>query len=63
LAFLDWFASLSLGLFTVALFAYLAAVYLILESEEILLREEFRKRALLSGLYLVILQLLVFGGL
>ena len=51
------------GLFTIALFAYLAAVYLILETEEIPLREEFRKRALLSGLCVVILQLIVFGGL
>jgi cytochrome d ubiquinol oxidase subunit II len=47
------------GLFTVALFAYLAAVYLILETEEAPLREDFRKRALLSGLCVLLLQLIV----
>jgi cytochrome d ubiquinol oxidase subunit II len=60
---LDWLLSLLVGFFTVALFAYLAAVYLILETEETPQREDFCKRALFSGFCVVILQLMVLGGL
>ncbi len=41
--------TVSVGLFTLVLFAFLAAVYLTLETGEPALREDFRKRALLSG--------------
>lgn len=37
------------GLFTVALFAWLAAIYLTLEADDAALREDFRSRALISG--------------
>ena len=48
---MPWASSFTLmvGLFTLALFAFLAAVYLTLESDDEELREDFRKRALLSG--------------
>jgi cytochrome d ubiquinol oxidase subunit II len=42
--------SLATGLFALALFAFIAAVYLTMEAKEGALREDFRKRALLSGL-------------
>jgi cytochrome d ubiquinol oxidase subunit II len=38
------------GVFTLVLFAFLAAVYLTLESDELELREDFRRRALAAGL-------------
>ena len=41
--------SLSVGLFTLTLFAYLAAVYLTLEAREPDVREAFRARALAAG--------------
>lgn len=46
-----WLAAfpLCLGLFTLALFAYLAAVYLIHEAGEPDLKEDFRLRALIAG--------------
>jgi cytochrome bd ubiquinol oxidase subunit II len=40
----------SVGVLTLVLFAFLAAVYLTLESAEIGLREDFRRRALAAGL-------------
>jgi cytochrome d ubiquinol oxidase subunit II len=39
----------AVGLFTLALFAFLAAVYLTLESPDEKLREDFRRRALAAG--------------
>ena len=46
--FRPWLAPFPIvvGLFTLALFAYLAAVYLTLEAEETALRDDFRARAL-----------------
>jgi cytochrome d ubiquinol oxidase subunit II len=41
--------SLSVGVFTLSLFAYLAAVYLTLESHETDVRESFRMRAIAAG--------------
>ena len=40
---------LAVGLFTVSLFAFLAAVYLTLEAEDEALREDFRRRAIAAG--------------
>lgn len=47
-----WLAAFpaAMGLFALALFAYLAAVYLTLESRDLALREDFRARALACGL-------------
>jgi cytochrome d ubiquinol oxidase subunit II len=46
-----WFAAfpLSVGVFTLACFAFLAATYLTLEAPERALREDFRNRALAAG--------------
>jgi len=46
-----WLAAFpfSVGLFALSIFAFLAAVYLCVETEEALLREDFRQRALASG--------------
>jgi Cytochrome bd-type quinol oxidase, subunit 2 len=41
--------ALSLGLFTVVLFAFLAAVYLTIEADSESLKEDFRTRALVAG--------------
>jgi cytochrome d ubiquinol oxidase subunit II len=41
--------TLSIGVFAVALFAFLAAVYLTVEAREQELREDFRRRAMLAG--------------
>ena len=51
---------LAIGLLTLALFAFLAAVYLTLEAEEAGLREDFRRRALASG---VLVGALALGSL
>jgi len=50
--FRPWIAPfpLSVGAFTLSLFAFLAAVYLTAEAEDPLLRDDFRRRALVSGL-------------
>ena len=40
----------AIGLFTLALFAFLAAVYLTLETHDPELRKDFRRRALLAAL-------------
>jgi cytochrome bd ubiquinol oxidase subunit II len=55
-----WWAPfpVALGVFTLALFAFLAAVFLTLESEEADLRRAFRGRALVSG---AIVGALAFG--
>ena len=42
--------SLATGLFALALFAFIAAVYLTVEAREDDLREDFRRRALLAGI-------------
>jgi cytochrome d ubiquinol oxidase subunit II len=39
----------AIGLWTLALFAFLAAVYLTNETEEVALQEDFRQRALMAG--------------
>jgi cytochrome d ubiquinol oxidase subunit II len=43
---------LAVGLMTLSLFAFLAAVYLTLEADDDALREDFRKRAIASGVAL-----------
>jgi cytochrome d ubiquinol oxidase subunit II len=50
--FFEWVAAfpMALGLLTLALFAFLAAVYLTLETEDPALQEDFRARALAAGL-------------
>ncbi|HWE35475.1 MAG TPA: cytochrome d ubiquinol oxidase subunit II [Isosphaeraceae bacterium] len=40
---------IAVGFFTLGLFAYLAAVYLILETDEPALRDDFRRRALIAA--------------
>jgi cytochrome bd ubiquinol oxidase subunit II len=50
----------SVGFFALALFAYLAAVYLTLETGDRELQEDFRKRALVTGVAVGILALTVF---
>jgi cytochrome d ubiquinol oxidase subunit II len=60
--FHPWLAPfpLAVGVMALVLFAFLAAVYLTLESGETALREDFRRRALGAG---VLLGLLAFGAL
>ena len=50
--FFEWVGlfPLALGLLTLALFAFLAAVYLTLETDDRALQDDFRTRALLAGL-------------
>jgi cytochrome bd ubiquinol oxidase subunit II len=50
--FFLWLApfSLAVGFFAVVLFAFLAAVYLTLETQEAVLQEDFRRRAIGSEL-------------
>ena len=50
----------AVGLFALALFAYLAAVYLTLEARGGELQEDFRRRALASGVAVGVLALAVF---
>ncbi len=50
----------AVGLFALALFAFLAAVYLTLEAKEDALREDFRRRALVAGVVVGALALAVF---
>ncbi|HUQ31290.1 MAG TPA: cytochrome d ubiquinol oxidase subunit II, partial [Pyrinomonadaceae bacterium] len=50
----------SVGFFALSLFAFLAAVYLTLEAKDEKLQEDFRLRALVSGLSVGFLALLVF---
>ena len=58
----SWLAPfpLAVGFFALALFAFLAAVYLTVEAEERALQEDFRRRALLSGVVVGVLALIVF---
>lgn len=61
--FLDsWLAPFpfSVGFFALALFAFLAAVYLTLETRDRELQEDFRKRALVAGVAVGLLALTVF---
>jgi cytochrome d ubiquinol oxidase subunit II len=58
----SWLAPfpLAVGLFALALFAFLAAVYLTVEASEGELQEDFRWRALLSGVIVGVFALTVF---
>ncbi|HEX8737252.1 MAG TPA: cytochrome d ubiquinol oxidase subunit II [Pyrinomonadaceae bacterium] len=60
--FNSWLAPFpfAVGFFALALFAYLAAVYLTLETTERDLQEDFRRRALASGAVVGLLALIVF---
>jgi cytochrome bd ubiquinol oxidase subunit II len=60
--FRSWLAPfpLAVGLFALALFAFLAAVYLTLEARERKLQEDFRMRAIMSGVAVGLLALTVF---
>ncbi len=60
--FLPWLAPfpLAVGCLALVLFAYLAAVYLTLATEDAELREDFRRRALISGATAPAIALLVF---
>jgi cytochrome d ubiquinol oxidase subunit II len=53
---------LSVGLYCLVMFAFLAAVYLTVEAEEEDLREDFRRRALGSGILLGVLAAAVLGA-
>jgi cytochrome d ubiquinol oxidase subunit II len=52
---------LSVGLYALVMFAFLAAVYLTVEAEEEDLREDFRRRALASGIFLGVMAAVVLG--
>lgn len=60
--FNSWLAPFpfAVGFFALSLFAFLAAVYLTAETDDEDLREDFRKRALISGVVVGILALTVF---
>lgn len=60
--FSSWLAPfpVAVGFFALALFAYLAAVYLTLETDERDLQEDFRRRSLVSGAVVGLLALIVF---
>jgi cytochrome d ubiquinol oxidase subunit II len=60
--FNSWLAPfpLAVGFFALALFAFLAAVYLTLETRERELQEDFRRRALVAGIVVGLLALTVF---
>lgn len=53
---------LSVGLYALVMFAFLAAVYLTVEAEEEDLREDFRRRALVSGVFLGVMAAVVLGA-
>ena len=62
-AYVDpWLAPfpLSVGLFALGLFAFLAAVYLTLETSDRDLREDFRRRSLGAGVFVGLMALVVF---
>ncbi len=58
----SWFAlfPFAVGVFALVMFAFLAAVYLTLETEDRDLREDFRKRAIVSGVAVGIMAITVF---
>ena len=60
--FRSWLAPFpfAVGFFALALFAFLAAVYLTVEAREHALQEDFRMRALLAGVVVGLLALTVF---
>jgi cytochrome bd ubiquinol oxidase subunit II len=60
--FAAWLAPFpfAVGFFALALFAFLAAVYLTLETKDHELQDDFRLRALVSGVLVGVLALLVF---
>jgi cytochrome d ubiquinol oxidase subunit II len=60
--FFSWLAPFpfAVGFFALALFAYLAAVYLTLETQERELQEDFRRRALVAALFVGALGGIVF---
>jgi cytochrome d ubiquinol oxidase subunit II len=60
--FRSWLAPfpLAVGFFALALFAFLAAVYLTVEARERKLQEDFRMRAIISGVVVGLLALTVF---
>jgi len=60
--FASWLAPFpfAVGFFALALFAFLAAVYLTLETNDRDLQEDFRRRALVSGVVVAVLALIVF---
>lgn len=60
--FSSWLAPFpfAVGFFALALFAFLAAVYLTLEAREFELKEDFRRRAMIAGVAVGALALIVF---
>jgi cytochrome d ubiquinol oxidase subunit II len=52
-----WLTSfgIAVGLFTLVCFAFLAAVYLTIEAQDVELREDFRRRALAAGAAVVVM--------
>jgi cytochrome bd ubiquinol oxidase subunit II len=60
--FSSWLATFpfAVGFFALALFAFLAAVYLTLETDDKELQDDFRLRALLAGVAVGLLALIVF---
>jgi cytochrome d ubiquinol oxidase subunit II len=60
--FRSWLAPFpfAVGFFALALFAFLAAVYLTVEARERKLQEDFRMRAIISGVAVGLLALMVF---
>jgi cytochrome d ubiquinol oxidase subunit II len=59
----QWLAPfpIAIGFFSLALFAYLAAVYLTLETDDAALRDDFRKRALAAAVALGIMAFVSLG--
>ncbi|MEG9437373.1 cytochrome d ubiquinol oxidase subunit II [Edaphobacter sp. HDX4] len=51
---------LMVGVFSLSLFVFLAAVYLTVESTDVQLQEDFRRRALVSGLLVALMALATF---
>ncbi len=60
--FSSWLAPFpfAVGFFALSLFAFLAAVYLTLETQDYQLQEDFRLRALIAGVAVAVLALTVF---
>ncbi|HZS08232.1 MAG TPA: cytochrome d ubiquinol oxidase subunit II [Blastocatellia bacterium] len=60
--FSSWLAPFpfAVGLFALALFTFLAAVYLTLETDDAQLREDFRRRALAAAIVVGVMALVVF---
>src|SRR3984957_8687695 len=56
---LGWFP-LMVGLFALSLFVFLAAVYLTVEAQDRLLQEDFRNKALLSGVGVAVMAFATF---